>query len=314
MFFYRDCIANHRLTNKNYCDGLIALTCPVEMICYWHRLNLSHINLITRLLYVAATRAKKSLHLFACVEAEGERIKPPKQGSFLDKLWPVVEVACQSLSKTTSKNTAALLPRENNLFYRLSSEWKPTFTVSETAEKPDVKIDMTLYSQTARMIGTVIHETLQLLSENTCDAFSIPQCRSRLFSLGILPHEIDESLETVKSAIENTLNDPQGQWILHQHQQAKSEWSLTQVIQSEVQQVIIDRTFIENNTRWIIDYKTTTPKENENTNDFLERQKQEHQAQLENYANILAQTENRPIKLGLYFPLCAKWMSWDYKT
>jgi len=37
-----------------------------------------------------------------------------------------------------------------------------------------------------------------------------------------------------------------------------------------------------------------------------------YNAQLENYAYLISKTDDREIKLGLYFPLLQGWREWDY--
>ncbi|MCX7121002.1 MAG: UvrD-helicase domain-containing protein [Gammaproteobacteria bacterium] len=268
-------------------------------------------NEITRLLYVAATRAKKSLHVFSLLESSDAL---PKQGSFLHKLWPVFESHCTSLPITTARKTD-IASTEKLLLSRLPSEFKLLSHATELSEQAAVNIDINLHSKTARIVGTVIHEALQKIAEGNKNAFSSLQCQSRLFSLGVLQNEIADCIDTVNTAIEKTMADARGQWILSSdHTDAKCELALTHVIDSEIQHVIIDRAFVdENKTRWIIDYKTAQAKENESMIVFLERQKSEYRNQLDNYASIIAARESNPIKLGLYFPLCGKWIEWDYK-
>tara|TARA_B110000879_G_scaffold96517_1_gene131707 strand:- start:593 stop:910 length:318 start_codon:yes stop_codon:yes gene_type:complete len=66
---------------------------------------------------------------------------------------------------------------------------------------------------------------------------------------------------------------------------------------------IIDRTFVEDNIRWIIDYKITT-----DINNNLETYK----AQLNNYANLFHQMHpNTEVKLMLYYPLLKHEITWN---
>lgn len=273
---------------------------------------------ITRLLYVAATRAKKSLHLFTLLQYNADStLKPPVAGSFLHKLWPILESECTAIAPantTQSNNHKAVTTIP--LFSRLTTDWQSSCDTTTLIPQPVIKIDIALHSPLVRIIGTVIHEILQSLAEKNATSFSVSQYKSRLLFLGTLPHEIPSCLETIHAAIQKTQEDNRGQWILSRtHKDAHCELPLTHITNSEIQHAIIDRTFIdENNIRWIIDYKTAQPKENEALETFLEKQKTEHQAQLENYAAILAPMENNPIQLGLYFPLCAQWISWNYTT
>ena len=65
---------------------------------------------------------------------------------------------------------------------------------------------------------------------------------------------------------------------------------------------MLDRTFIADNTRWIIDYKTSSHGGGD-LEGFLESESKRYRQQLQRYKNALALTETRPIKTALYFPI-----------
>jgi ATP-dependent helicase/nuclease subunit A len=43
---------------------------------------------------------------------------------------------------------------------------------------------------------------------------------------------------------------------------------------------------------------------------FLDREQERYRGQLERYAAVLRKLANRPIRLGLYFPLLGGWREW----
>ena len=136
--------------------------------------------------------------------------------------------------------------------------------------------------------------------------------RNGLRNLGSGSTELDAATDKVITALKNTLTDERGRWILDAHAESKSEYSLTVFADNLFKRFIIDRTFVDdNNTRWIIDYKTGSH-EGSDTEAFLDREQQRYQPQLEHYAAILQQLDARPIKLGLYFPMLRGWREWDY--
>lgn len=260
---------------------------------------------MSRLLYVAATRAKKSLHLSFTLDWDDKKycIKPPKKGSFLEKLWPVIE---NTFSVSPSHAIEKILEKKPYYFERLSA--MPALPVKNTFI-PQVTISIDNEDSQARIIGTVVHEALQQLTQQEAKDFYPAQWRARLLSLGILPAQVSDALSIVEIAIKNTLSDAKGQWILSQALHARAEWALTTYANGKVEKKIIDRTFVDdNNHRWIIDYKTSTPHENETLNEFLEKEKAQYQAQLDSYATLFP---NDQVKLGLYFPLCKGWIAWE---
>ena len=91
-----------------------------------------------------------------------------------------------------------------------------------------------------------------------------------------------------------------------------SEYSITGLSDNELQHVIIDRTFVDKNgTRWIIDYKTGAHS-GADIEDYLDREVLRYSLQMQKYAKIIKQIDDRDIKLGLYFPLMRQWREWSY--
>ena len=64
----------------------------------------------------------------------------------------------------------------------------------------------------------------------------------------------------------------------------------------------LDRAFVENGTRWIIDYKTSSHGGGD-LEGFLQSETDRYREQLQRYRHAMALTETRPIKTALYFPL-----------
>lgn len=273
---------------------------------------------ITRLFYVAATRAKKSLHLFANITADAKTTiaKKPVERSFLHLLWPLLkdeaDVFCQKQIKTERVITTHELP-----FKRLSNEWRSPLLLAEKPmdSAPLIHIPLTVFSNTPAIIGTMIHLILQRASMEPSYLlhYRTGQWNGELLQLGLLQDELDDANGVIQKVINTISQCERARWILHPHAASHSEWALTTWIKDEFQQIIIDRSFIdENNTRWIIDYKTSCPTENESMQNFLMQQKALYLAKLNVYGATLSQIEERSIKMGLYFPLCKGWIEWEY--
>ena len=76
---------------------------------------------------------------------------------------------------------------------------------------------------------------------------------------------------------------------------------MTGKVAGRVVNVVIDRCFVEAGTRWVIDYKSMTPVDDD-VPAFLAAQREAHRAQLERYATLLAQLDPQPVRAALYFP------------
>ncbi len=122
--------------------------------------------------------------------------------------------------------------------------------------------------------------------------------------------KLDDSTDRCLQALRDTLSDERGRWILELHEEAANELPLT--LAPGLQHFVIDRSFVADGMRWIIDYKTSQPLPDEDLESFLDREQQHYQQQLAGYGRLLRQLDTRPIRLGLYFPLCRGWCAWDH--
>ena len=103
------------------------------------------------------------------------------------------------------------------------------------------------------------------------------------------------------------LNDAKGRWILDQHQASDCEQALNYYDQQSqsTKTSVIDRTFIDNNERWIIDYKYSRPHDGESDICFIERQKASYTAQLNHYSQLYQKLDSKNVRCALYFPQTA---------
>jgi ATP-dependent exoDNAse (exonuclease V) beta subunit len=158
---------------------------------------------------------------------------------------------------------------------------------------------------------------------------------AQLKQLGMIVTE--EELAELAKAVKTMLADPTGLWILDSHEQAHCEQALgyvqndingdgdanseldsqidgeidgqissqTSIQARAISTSIIDRTFVDQSIRWIIDYKMSRPGPDESEQNFALRQTGAYQAQLKHYANLYRGMETnpeRPVKSALYFP------------
>ncbi|MDF2868312.1 MAG: UvrD/REP helicase [Gammaproteobacteria bacterium] len=278
---------------------------------------------LCRLLYVAVTRAKCHLHILGQVKFDSEQksIKPPAKDSLLGKLWPhIANEINQQITVQTHDFTEStpLLPSKTHLT-RFIDGWQTPLNNFNLTDSPLTHaVSLTTYQNrhdTLRHTGTLLHRIFYQLSQTPL--IDWPKImrqenhwRISLLNLGVTPHEISFAIKLMTNALEKTQADQRGCWILaNTHQQAQSEFALSYFDGNTTQHVIIDRTFIdESGTRWIIDYKNTLTEESK----LLEEQVK-YRTQLETYAKIMQQLENRPIRLGLYFPLLPSWHEWNYE-
>jgi ATP-dependent exoDNAse (exonuclease V) beta subunit len=283
-----------------------------------------------RLLYVAATRAKRWLHLFgSCRLAEDDdgaaAIARPSASVALGLLWPAVEQEfVQRLREVGSVEgeTAPAIARDPPL-RRLPLGWQPpaleaprlaATTPLHAAAPPAVEFDWA--TETARHVGTVVHRELQRLARAGADTklgdeLTRRRYRDELAELGVPEERRAAAVDRVVRAVRRMLEDERGRWLLDPaHTAAANELALTGRIDGDVVSIVIDRTFVDaDGTRWIVDYKTSSH-EGANLEGFLDSEQERYRPQLERYAALLRGVGTEPVRLGLYFPLLSAWRSW----
>ena len=284
-------------------------------------------NEMLRLLYVAATRAKKSLHLFAGVTFKNGNMVAPNINSLVYPLWPVVRSQFETVQapdehKETQVCTEQTAPRLLRwLDIPPDSAWKSLWCRKQTVDVGAIDVDEIEFrwaGTDARHIGTVVHQQLQRIAETGMTTLEIDngaQTRSlihqQLLQLGVADAVLERAVERVFVAVSNVLRDDTGCWLLSNHAEAANELRVSGLLDGRVINGVIDRTFVDRDeVRWIIDYKTGEHRGGQ-IDEFLDREQDRYQLQLERYARIMQHLDQRSIRLGLYFPMLCKFRHWQ---
>jgi ATP-dependent helicase/nuclease subunit A len=281
-----------------------------------------------RLLYVAATRAKRWLHLFGSCrlrdEPEGTRMLRPATDVALGMLWPAVE---HDFDRRHSElgfiegETPPVIARDPPL-RRLPLGWRRPTVAAPSIRSPVAPslgareiLEFDWASETARHVGTVVHRELQRLADEGATAGDRPgdararqRYRDELAELGVPAEHRDAAVERVVMAVRRTLEDARGRWLLDpNHRGAARELALSGRVDGEIVHVVIDRTFVDaDGTRWVVDYKTSSH-EGADVEAFLDREQRRYRSQLDRYASLVRHLGPEPVRLGLYFPLLTAW-------
>jgi ATP-dependent exoDNAse (exonuclease V) beta subunit len=288
-----------------------------------------------RLLYVAATRAKRRLYLFAAIKPNANGDIKPNANSLLGGLWPAIRDAqtplihqsaeCLQLTEEQPADeemepqTATLeFPQ---IYRRLAAGWQLP-DPPESVPQPNIEqvethntIEFSWAGEDARLTGNLVHRLLQLIGEQGLGNWQasggmvkhVNWCRQQLASEGVQKEKADAIISRAAQAIANCLASEQARWILASHADARCEYALTAVLDKQPRSLVLDRTFVENGTRWIIDYKTSSHSGGD-LEGFLANETERYREQLQRYKDALAITETRPIKTALYFPMLDRFL------
>lgn len=283
-----------------------------------------------RLLYVAATRAKRTLHLIghaALRERAGERACQPEKRSLLWHLWPLVKQDYEQAlpeQHEPGEEEAHAFSQDTR---RLSPSWTPPEPPAGIAWQAPlegeagvgrVEIEFEWAGATIRHIGSVVHQMIQWIAEEGIERWPParalklrPAIERALRQQGVPAAEISAAAGEVETALVNMLNDEKGRWLLSgAHRQRRNEYPLSGVHDGKLVNVVLDRTFIDDQgARWIIDYKTGRHM-GRDPEAFLDQEQQRYRQQLEKYGALMRQLGAGEIRLGLYFPLLQGWREW----
>ncbi len=285
-------------------------------------------NELDRLLYVACTRARIRLHLLGAANfsASSESFSPARS-SLLARMWPLYKDRFGTQQRPLEAAAQEVSAPVRSLS-RLPNRWCPPEPPPPVIrrDRQDIhesveSIEYSWAGEQARQLGIVVHEVLLNLSQQGGASWTpdrIEQAQSRWRAefrrAGASEQALEALLARTTRAVRNTLDDDTGRWIIStDHSQARSEYQFTAVVDGVAAQFAVDRTFVDaDGSRWIIDYKTSRHAGGD-VEAFLETEKQRYLAQMTRYAEAFSMLDSEhPIRLGLYFPLLQRFVSWDH--
>ncbi len=285
---------------------------------------------LDRLLYVACTRAKQSLHLVGNVGLSADQSKclPPSSQSLLRRLWPAIaphfndafasrEPAVEP-AVDVEPAQAAQYYMANPALRRFATPFEapavvPLAPASYTSARRAVtEVEFSWVGTAARHAGTLVHRWLHrfALKPGDVSQTALPSLRGTTAawarSSGVLAADIEAVCERTELALTGILGDEKGRWILEG--EGAAELALTGEFEGELASVLIDRVRIgDDGTHWIIDYKTSTH-EGGNLDNFLQQEALRYRAQLAKYAHLYKHLSDATIRTALYFPLLQKFV------
>jgi ATP-dependent exoDNAse (exonuclease V) beta subunit len=289
-----------------------------------------------RLFYVASTRAREELHLFAAPQRNaGGEIKP-KSDSLLAAAWPAAEAHFQTTQEAEPLQIAAsadLIPfpaPAERTIQRVPLTAFPTTNPGAPGLASETWVEPASFSRPegsyeARTLGNATHTFLELLATRIAAGASpaillseLPTWQIRVAAVlrasGLTRDQVSRASATVLRSLTRTLEDPAGLWLLSPHPAALSEAALSTASGT----LRLDRTFFAGTEplqpgsthRWIVDYKTGTHAA-AGLDAFLAEEKTKYAPQLEAYAAHLA-ADGHPIRLALYYPAIPNLIWWPY--
>ena len=320
-------------------DGLLAATrhgagdqgSAYEWLEHEHKTRLH--NEAKRVLYVAVTRAKKSLCLTGSLPhasmqptASGVELTDraqPRKGALIAPIWSSLADdaflhldAEEPLKPSKRRRSGSAIKRLPEGYRWQPRELLPKISLENALALPEEAaaapvgsaphLDAWAVDRYA-VVGTVVHEGLRWLAEHPSDLAPERQIERMqpLLKHWLAREWIDETtlqaaLKQASRHLVRALRHKDCQWILRPRESAQSERDFTAFLDNRLLNVRVDRTFIEDGTRYIVDYKTSRPRAKESRQDFRERQVREHRPQLQAYARVFKELGEEAVEAALF--------------
>jgi ATP-dependent helicase/nuclease subunit A len=284
-----------------------------------------------RVAYVAATRARRQLHLIGNASLkwtdDSPQLQKPAAGSLLGFFWPVLrahfedararaDVAHPGLARPGGRRrlTAPPLLRLPLGFSPPEPPAPPRLPALRIAGEPEgsIRPEFDWAGAIAQAVGQVVHLELHRLvrAGRPHDALepNPGEWQRTLRELGIDDAHLPSALARVERAINTISMSPlAGRLLDPAATESQSELALSAVFDGVVQSLRIDRTFVDaKGLRWIVDWKTSAH-EGGDLDAFLDNELARYAPQLRRYAQAMSMLDSRPQRIGLYFPLHDAW-------
>ncbi|HEX9706386.1 MAG TPA: UvrD-helicase domain-containing protein [Steroidobacteraceae bacterium] len=287
-----------------------------------------------RIAYVAATRARRRLHLVGTAAirqtGDGAVLRRPRPASLLAFFWPVLSAHFERALAARVAAAAELPDRPKDGRRRLtappprrlvagfesptppSPARAPMLRISGEPEG-SIRPEFDWAGDIAQAVGLVVHLELQRIADGGVivgnDDATAARWRRQLRELGIDGAHQPAALARIGSAMSAIAGSERARRLLDPGAlEGVSELALTAVVDGVLQSLRIDRSFVDaDGVRWVVDWKTSTH-EGGDREAFLDNELARYRVQLERYERVMRLFDpERPLKVGLYFPLLDAW-------
>ncbi len=285
---------------------------------------------VTRLLYVAATRARSHLHLLAHAgwNEKSAEVRTPDRRTLLARLWPQVDDEVQAqvaeqiqgqppdFARDDLDAPVARLPLR-----RLVGGWQPPAPPPALHWRPEPR-PAVVHDEERPAVeppGAERYELDQVLRQllRRPAAQRTPQTiRSLLRAEGVAEARLDGTAQCIAQALTAIEADPRGRWLLSAHSEPEWELSLSGEREGKPVQVGIDHSLIdERGVRWLLTMRMEFQGEMPDAG-MIDEDAARCRDRLEAGACLMTALDRsmgnpHPVRLGVYFPWLCAWREWS---
>jgi len=266
-----------------------------------------------RTLYVAATRAIRALHLVGIARPRADGTLAAPAASFLQLLWSGLsaEFDTAPLHDAVADDGAAAQFEPRLL--RLAEPAIADLLQGGAAVEPlPAPMASTMAGEDgggggdaalAADVGTLVHAYLEMIARDGLAPWPLsrvealaPAMRAWLGQQGHAEAAVRRGAREAQHALRVTLESAAGRWVLGAQSEATAEWALSVADGEAIATQVIDRSFVADGARWIIDYKTAKV----GSGIALRQHAERYREQLERYA-ALFRGDGLPIRIGILY-------------
>lgn len=289
-----------------------------------------------RVLYVAVTRAIRRLHLLGIASRDLKSdipgaLKPPAPSALLAALWPAAGPAFMQAAVEPAHPIPPAASIDGRQFIPKLIRLRAPQGLPDEGHTPVMDTGTPeplseLFSPTLDMdIGTLIHRYLEAIARDGLDAWHPERISAlqpvfvrHLQATGHPTADAVTAAQIVHDTLQRALTDTIGRWILGPREAAGCEVPLSSLDTdpptddpgTPVRRHVIDRTFIDAGTRWIIDYKTLRLADTDaaSCEALLKGKAESYRPQLARYATLYAHeaAQGLSIRTAIFFPAHGK--------
>jgi ATP-dependent exoDNAse (exonuclease V) beta subunit len=284
-----------------------------------------------RLLYVAATRARRTLDITVCsgTDIKTGALTPPKQ-SFAGALLPGLDPACLLIAALPPPDPARehtdhgppraprlpvdfVLPAEDESSIPVyvppaQRSLRPSEAVLSAHETKRLDADDDVYAQ---LVGTLLHQALAKIADEGIDRWQTVDTEMRRVSLaagfrrlGLPEPQVAGGVDRVMTLLARVLASETGRWLLGPHAWARAEYALAGYRDGRWISALLDRCFeTDDGSLWVIDYKAAArPISSELMPRYVAEATERYRPQLAMYSTLLGERrEVAEVRAALYF-------------
>ncbi|WP_137720077.1 UvrD-helicase domain-containing protein [Methylobacillus flagellatus] len=284
-----------------------------------------------RVLYVAATRAERSLHLIGVARPDQQGVLQAPKQSFLQLLWPYVHTHYQAVADQVAVASSlpaavggleSFVPKLVRLAVPLVPQMLASAMPASTGQSQVTRsrVDQTAGEQAGSglpgeqvdtLIGVLAHRYLELMAQQGLAAWTparvislMPAMRKWLQRQSIPDALLDDAVQRCSAMLQLTLASEDAHWLLQARDSLRAEWPLASEMDGEWRTQRLDLTFVEAGQRWVVDYKSTRLAQDADTA-ALRRLAEQYRDQLQAYADLF-DADPLPVRKAIFFLGCAK--------